>query len=66
MDFSYYKKDEKGNRIKKGVQSNIICVPPTDTAFEGWMLNKWVCDEGGKIPNLYLICRRCGAIQRTV
>jgi hypothetical protein len=52
MDFSYYKKDEKGNRIKKGVQSNIICVPPTDTAFEGWMLNKWVCDEGGKIPNL--------------
>jgi hypothetical protein len=52
MDFSYYKKDENGNRIKRGVQSNIVCVPPTDTAFEGWMLNWWYCDEAGKIPNL--------------
>ena len=52
MDFSYFTKDENNNRVKRGVQSNIVCVPPTDTAFEGWMLNWWYCDEGGKIPNL--------------
>jgi hypothetical protein len=52
MDFSYFTKDENGNRVKRGVQSNIVCVPPTDTAFEGWMLNWWYCDEAGKIPNL--------------
>lgn len=52
MDFSYFTKDENNNRVKRGVQSNIVCVPPTDTAFEGWMLNWWYCDEAGKIPNL--------------
>jgi hypothetical protein len=52
MDFSYFTKDENNNRVKRGVQSNIVCVPPTDTAFEGWMLNWWYCDEGGKIGNL--------------
>lgn len=52
MDFSYYIKDEKGNRVKRGTQSEIIVVPPTDSAYEGMMLNKWVCDEAGKIENL--------------
>jgi hypothetical protein len=45
-------KDENGNSIKKGVQSEINLVPPTDSAYEGMMLSKWICDEAGKIPNL--------------
>lgn len=52
LDFSYFTKDENGNRIKRGTQSEIICVSPVVTAFEGMMLNKWVCDEAGKQPNL--------------
>jgi hypothetical protein len=42
MDFSYYIKDEKGNRIKA----------PVPTAFEGQMFGKWICDEAGKIKDL--------------
>ncbi len=49
MDFSY--KDLKTNR-KEGNQSDIIVVAPTDSAYEGMMLNKWICDEAGKIANL--------------
>jgi len=52
MLFGYYKRDAKGNKILKGTQSNIVVVPPTDSAYEGWMLNKWACDEAGKITNL--------------
>jgi hypothetical protein len=52
LDFSFFVKDELGNKIKKGTQSKITVVAPTDSAFEGWMLGKWVCDEAGKIVNL--------------
>lgn len=45
-------KDESGNKIRRGHQSNITVKAPTVSAFEGMMLNKWVCDEGGKIPDL--------------
>ena len=36
----------------KGHQSYIAGRAPTVSAFEGFMLNKWVCDEAGKIDNL--------------
>jgi hypothetical protein len=49
MDFSY--KNPITGR-KEGQQSDIIVTAPTDSAFESMMLNKWVCDEAGKIPNL--------------
>lgn len=52
MDFSYYIKDEKGNRIRRGNQSEIIVKAPVPTAFEGQMFGKWVCDEAGKIKDL--------------
>jgi hypothetical protein len=52
IDFSYYVRDENGNKIKRGTQSEIIVKAPTDSAFEGLMLNKWIADEAGKIPNL--------------
>lgn len=52
MDFSYYTKDSVGNRIKAGTQSVITVKAPTAIAFEGMMLQKWVCDEAGKIPDL--------------
>ena len=52
LDLSFYEKDEKGNDIRKGQESDIIVVAPTDSAYEGMMLNKWVCDEAGKIINL--------------
>jgi hypothetical protein len=52
LDLSFYEKDEKGNDIRKGQQSDIIVVAPTDSAYEGMMLNKWICDEAGKIANL--------------
>lgn len=52
LEFSYYKKDENGNKVKKGNQSWIKAVAPTNSAYEGLMLNKWICDEAGKIKNL--------------
>jgi len=52
MEFFIKSKDQYGNPIKKGTQSMIIVSPPTDSAFEGWMLNKWVADEAGKVENL--------------
>lgn len=52
MDFSFFTKDKTGNKIKAGTQSTLMCVAPTDSAYEGLMLNKWVCDEAGKITNL--------------
>ena len=52
IDFSYYVRDDMGNKIKRGTQSEIIVVAPTDSAFEGQMLNKWIADEAGKTPNL--------------
>jgi hypothetical protein len=52
MDFSYYIKDDKGNRIRRGNQSEIVVKAPVPTAFEGQMFGKWVCDEAGKIKDL--------------
>jgi len=54
MKLQYYVKgkDEKGNNIKKGNQCELTTVAPTDSAYEGLMLNKWICDEAGKISNL--------------
>jgi len=52
LDFSYVVKDETGNKGTKGNQSTIITVAPTDNAYEGRMLSKWICDEAGKIKNL--------------
>lgn len=52
IDFFRWVKDELGQKKKAGNQSNLIVVPPTDSAYEGMMLNKWVCDEAGKIRNL--------------
>ncbi len=49
MEFAYI--DQK-TKAKKGNQSEIIVVPPVPTAFEGQMLNKWICDEAGKIAEL--------------
>jgi hypothetical protein len=50
--FASRKKDEYGNHILVGPQSRITVVPPTDSAYEGLLLHKWICDEAGKIGNL--------------
>jgi hypothetical protein len=55
MDFSWYDKDVMGNRVKKGLQSSIFSVAPTDNAYEGAMLNKLIMDESGKVANLMTI-----------
>lgn len=54
MKIEFFKrdKDQNGNPIKKGAQSELNVVPPTNSAYEGLMLSKWICDEAGKIPNL--------------
>lgn len=52
VEFYSADKDENKNIKKSGVQSEINVVPPTDSAYEGLMLSKWICDEAGKIPNL--------------
>ena len=50
--FGYKSKDENGNPIMAGTQSEIMVVAPTDSAYEGQMLHKWVADEAGKTKNL--------------
>lgn len=57
MDFSYVAKDTMGNKITKGNESSIVVVAPTDTAYEGQALSKWICDEAGKIKNLATLWR---------
>lgn len=52
LDFSYFTKDDNGNKVKKGNGSSILVVAPTDSAYEGQMLSKWVSDEAGKTNNL--------------
>lgn len=49
IDFSYI---DPVTNTKRGLQSDILVTAPTNSAFEGHMLSKWVCDEAGKIPNL--------------
>lgn len=45
----YKTKDSKGNEVFRGSNSQAFCVPPVETAFEGNMMNVWLCDEAGKI-----------------
>jgi len=45
-------KDELGNDIKTGNQSYVTVKAPTVSAFEGHILNKWICDEAGKQEDL--------------
>lgn len=52
IDFSYYIRDAQNNKLRRGNRSTIVAVAPTDNAYEGMMLNKWVCDEAGKLRNL--------------
>lgn len=52
MYFARKSKDEHGNNILKGNLSELFCLAPTDSAYEGRMMTKWVSDEGGKKPNL--------------
>ena len=47
--------DKKRSKLKnkrEGNNSQITVVAPTDSAYEGLQLSKWVCDEAGKISNL--------------
>lgn len=70
MLFASKTNDKFGNPILEGNMSEIICVPPTDSAYEGLMLGKWVCDEAGKIPNLIQMwsftedCLSSGGVER--
>lgn len=53
IDFSYYLTNPvTKSKIKKGNLSDVVVVAPTDNAYEGRMLSKWICDEAGKISNL--------------
>lgn len=52
LDFSYVVTDKQKNKTTKGNFSTVLAVAPTDTAYEGLMLAKWICDEAGKIRNL--------------
>lgn len=52
VEYFIWGKDEAGNKIRKGNQNELTVVAPTDSAYEGLMLHKWVCDEAGKIDNL--------------
>jgi hypothetical protein len=53
MEFAEYREDPTTKQlIKRGNESEVIVRPPVDTAFEGLMLHKWVCDEAGKLANL--------------
>lgn len=55
LDFSYFKNDEHGTPQRKGNLSTIIAKAPTDNAYEGMLLGKWISDESGKIKNLATI-----------
>lgn len=48
MEFAWYEKDTAGNRAKKGNQSWILSVAPTDNAHEGNAYGKLIMDEAGK------------------
>lgn len=52
LDFCYYKNDENGTPRRHGNCSTIIARAPTDNAYEGQLLGKWISDESGKIKNL--------------
>ncbi|HEY0751373.1 MAG TPA: hypothetical protein VGD26_09460 [Chitinophagaceae bacterium] len=51
--FGWYETNpQTKTKVAKGNQSDIWVVAPTDNAYEGRMLNMWICDEAGKIDNL--------------
>jgi hypothetical protein len=50
--FGWKEKDETGQAVTKGLQSEIIVKPPTETSWEGYAMRKWVADEAGKTKNL--------------
>jgi hypothetical protein len=52
MYFARKVKDEHGTYRYTGNMSELFCVPPTDSAYEGRMMTKWVSDEAGKKSNL--------------
>jgi hypothetical protein len=52
IEFYRLQTDDLGNKVKRGHQSYITVKAPTVSAFEGHMLNKWICDEAGKQPEL--------------
>lgn len=52
MNFAWKGKDSKGNTIVGGTQSAIQVKAPTDTAWEGFAMSKFIVDEAGKISNL--------------
>ena len=56
IEFAYYKTNpETKIKTKHGNRSDISVVAPTDNAYEGRMLSKWISDESGKIKNLRAI-----------
>lgn len=55
MEFAWYEKDVAGNRIKKGIESWISWIAPTDNGHEGEAYSKLRIDEAGKIDNLLTI-----------
>jgi hypothetical protein len=48
MEFAWHEKDDMGNRTKKGNQSWILSVAPTENAHEGNAYGKLIMDEAGK------------------
>ncbi len=52
MDFSKIIKDEFGNKTRKGTESTILSVAPTDTGHAGNQYRKLVIDEAGEQDNL--------------
>ena len=55
MRFGRKSKDSYGNKKISGTNSELYCVPPTDSCFEGDMLSRMILDEAGKIKNLLTI-----------
>ena len=52
LEFGISYIDNEGNKRTRGHQSYTVGRAPTVSAFEGFMLNKWICDEAGKIDKL--------------
>lgn len=52
MFFGWREKDSAGNRITKGMKSEILVKAPTETSWEGTGIRKWVADEAGKLKSL--------------
>lgn len=64
MFFGWKQKDSNGNRITKGLKSEILVKAPTDTSWEGTGIRKWCADEAGKIKNLKAMFSMSNEIMR--